>query len=430
MKKKILAILALAAVCLCPSLWAVDIANASSGAVVPGEWNTNFAAAKSYAEQNKTPLLILWSNPGCAQCNKMKTACNTDTFVAWRKAKKIVLVISEADASSKSFAKNASGKFPYMRLYWPAGGVDERFSGRSTLEPLKNFAGSTLEAKFINYLDTRLRNWIPGGGSAVIDEPEEEEDNTPGPEWNKARRLYGSITAPDGTLFGRLIVSAGKINAKKGVAKVKVQVMTLAGKTKTLGSKEFKVGKATTGKVSGGSGSAEITITGSELSGSVYVSATSCLVSTRKTGGALKDGARYFFVDLDDFPSSIQGNALVNGTDYIPDPQMFMSANSKWSFGRKGVLRYDRNSGMFAMSTLENPSGLKLTYSPSTGYFKGSFTVYTVRKGSSTRKYTATVGGFMIGDEGTGVVTVRNAGVYGCSILVDIPADDVDDDAQ
>lgn len=424
MKKTILIALAVVAFGFCRSLQAVDIEGISSGDIVPGEWNSNFAAALSYAEKNGTPLLILWSNPGCAQCNKMKTACNTGTFVSWRREKQIVMVISEGDRSSKSFAKNSSGKYPYMRLYWPAGGVDSRFTGRSTTIPA---SGSTLEAQLINYLNSLLKNWTPGTSYEGGDDPEEEDD-TPGDEWKRARKIFGSINDDAGNVAGRLIVSAGKLNAKKGIAKVKVQIQDLNGKLKTLGSKDFKVKGTTTGNVSSIIGNAKISIKGSTLSGTVVYYDVSYEVSSRKTGGSIDDGTLYFM--LKDPPEACQGNPVIAGTDYLPVPQSFVSKNSKWTFTRKGSLRYDSRNKVFVMSATDNPSGLKLSYTSSTGYFKGTFTVYTRRGERTIKRYAATVGGFMRAGAGYGQVTIRNAGVYECVISPDEPVDSPDEPVE
>ena len=414
-KNVVTVVTAFAAIVFGQRLLAVDIENASSGPVVPGEWNTNFTAAKTYAEQNGIPLLLFWSNPGCAQCNKMKTACNTSTFVNWRKAKQIVLVISEGDATSKAFAKNSSGKYPYMRVYWPAGSVDVRFSGRSAMIPA---SGSTLEAQLINYLNSLLKNWTPGGvtpsqggGETVV------VDDTPGTEWNRARKLYGCITNANGVVAGRIVVAAGKMNAKKKIAKIKVQIQDLNGKVKTLGSKNFTVKGTTIANVSGRVGSANLSIKGSALSGSVVFGGTAYGVSNVAPGGSIANGTLYF--SLDSYPVSCQGYPVIGGTAFLPVSQRFTSANSKWSFARSGTLRYNRQTSQFVMSSMDNPSGLKLTYVSSTGYFKGKFTVYVSRNGRSARKYTATVGGFMVNGKGSGQVTIRNVGTYACSISPD-----------
>lgn len=416
MKKKVIVAIALAVIGFGRSLQAEEIEGVSSGAIVPGEWNSNFTAAKSYAEKNGTPLLILWSNPGCAQCNKMKTACNTGTFVTWRREKQIVMVISEGDKSSKSFAKNSSGKYPYMRLYWPAGNVDVRFSGRSSTIPA---SGATLQAQLINYLNALLKNWVPGtkyeGGE------ETDDDDEPGDEWKRARKLNGSINDGNGNVAGRLIVSAGKMNVKKGIAKVKVQIQDLNGKLKTLGSKDFTLKGTTTGNVSSSVGSAKITIKGSSLSGSVTYNNVSYTVSSRKTGGEIADGT-YFF-SLDNPPAECQGNPVIGGTAYLPVPQSFKSVGSRWTFARKGSLRYDSKTKSFVMSATDNPSGLKLSYVPFTGYFKGPFTIYARHGERTIRRYSATVGGFMRDGSGFGQVTVRGVGTYNCSVSPSEPLD-------
>ena len=113
--------------------------------------------ARSYAEENGVPLLLFWSSNGCGQCNKMKTACNQADFVAWRKERKLIFVFSENDPVSKAFAKNPSLKFPYMRLYWPAGGVDEKFTGRTSTIPA---SGATLQEQLMNYVDGKLKDWM------------------------------------------------------------------------------------------------------------------------------------------------------------------------------------------------------------------------------------------------------------------------------
>ena len=68
------------------------------------------------------------------------------------------------------------------------------------------------------------------------------------------------------------------------------------------------------------------------------------------------------------------------------------------------------------MSSLENPSGLKLAYSSADGYVKGSFTVYAKSSERLAKRYTANVSGFMVGGNGAGIVTIKNVGTYSYSI--------------
>ena len=406
------------------SLWSTDIENASSSAtVVPGEWNTNFSACKSYAEAHGTPLLILWSSEGCGFCNRMKTACNTSTFVTWRKDKKIVLVISENDASSKSFAKNSSGKFPYMRLYWPAGNVDVRFTGRSTMIPAN---GSTLEVQLINYLNSLLKNWTgtgSGGTQTGGDDPgvgEEEDDNpsTPviGEEWKKARKINGAYCDGQGNVIGRVLVAAGKVDAKTGKAKVKLQIQNQLGKVKTIGTAKLDVNRKTLGTISSNYGSSSLVIQNSMLSGSVTIDKIMYMITNVKVGGTHTKGMYQF--SLLGYPSTCQGYPVLNAESFLPLAQDFTSTGTKWAFARKATPRYNSRTGNFDISSMDNPSGLKLSYSSSTGYFKGSFIVYAVKGTRTLRKYTAKVGGYMVGNTGYGMAVINKVGSYPCSISV------------
>ena len=390
--------------------------------VVPGEWTSSFAAAKAYAEDNGVPMFILWSNPGCAHCNSVKAACNQADIVAWRKARKYIMVISEGDGAAKSFVKSLkgslTGKFPYMGVYWPAGNVSDKFNGY----PYNAIwtSGSTTQAKIMNRVDARLAAWISGGGDAgegTEVTPTPTPPPTPAPAdlsvWKKARFLYGSYYTADGKLAGRVLVTAGTVNAK-GVAKIKASVMGLDGRSKSLSQKAFTVAGTTSGTLSGSAGSFAFSITGSSISGTLTRDGVAYEVRPLKTGGALTDGT--FVFHLGDFPGTVGGYEVIDGEKYLPTAQQFTSAASVWKFARKGTLRYNSKSAAFVMSETDNPSGLKLSYKSANGYFKGSFTVYAVRNVKYIRRYTATVTGFMVGDSGEGVVTIRNVGTFDCTI--------------
>ena len=390
--------------------------------VVPGEWTSSFSAAKKYAEDNGVPLFILWSNPGCAHCNSVKASCNQSDFVSWRKERKYIMVISEGDGAAKSFIKslkgNLTGKYPYMGVYWPAGGVSDKFNGY----PYNSIwsTGATTQAKIMNRVDARLAAWISGGGDAgegTEVTPTPTPTPTPAPtdlsQWKKARFLYGSYYTADGALAGRVLVTAGKVNARN-VAKIKASVMGLDGRTKSFSQKSFTVGGTTSGTLSGSAGTYEFSISGSSVSGTLTRDGVAYEVRPVKTGGTLADGTLKF--TLVDYPENCEGNPLINGTDYLPLDQPFTSRLSVWSFARKGSLRYSSNAAAFVMSATDNPSGLKLSHKSSNGYFKGTFTVYAVRNVKYVKRYTAQVKGFMIGDSGEGVATIRNVGTFSCTI--------------
>ena len=52
--------------------------------VIPGEWTSDFATARAYAESMGVPMFVYWSNPGCSHCVVIERACNEADFVAWR----------------------------------------------------------------------------------------------------------------------------------------------------------------------------------------------------------------------------------------------------------------------------------------------------------------------------------------------------------
>ena len=172
--------------------------------------------------------------------------------------------------------------------------------------------------------------------------------------------------------------------------------------------------RTTTGTVSGTAGSYAFSITGSQISGTVTSNGVAYDVRPRATGGNIADGTLVF--SLEDYPTVCQTYPVIDGTDYLPIEQPFSVRSMRWSFDRKGTLRYNRRSGEFEMSETDNPSGLRLTYKKANGYFKGSFTVYAERNGTVVKRYTAQVMGFMVGDSGEGVVTINKVGTFACTI--------------
>lgn len=394
-------------------LHAVELENVSNGEVRLGEWNSNFKACKSYAESKGIPMFVFWSNPGCAKCNKMKTACNTSTFVSWRESKGIVMVFSEGDGTVKAFVRNASGHFPYMRFYWPAGGVDVKFSGRSGEI---GAGGSTLEGQLINRLNSLLGSW---GGSEGYVPPRNSNNNTPviGTEWNRARKFTSSYWLGE-DVYGRLIFSCGKVNKKKGTAKIKVQFVNIDGKTKTLGSKEVKIDSTTSSSISSTLGTIRFNIKGNAASGTFDYDNVSYTIRQKVTGGIPANGSYVFSLDLSQKSlTQCQGLNVINGRTYLPLAQKFTFKNAKMTFPAKGSVRYDKANSKFTINKMDNPSALKLTYNKTQGYFKGTFTVYC-QKGTMVKKYTAVVGGYMVGNQGSGQATIKNVGVYPVDIVI------------
>ncbi len=79
----------------------------------------------------------------------------------------------------------------------------------------------------------------------------------------------------------------------------------------------------------------------------------------------------------------------------------------KWSFRKADTVKLNADKTAAEVTKDNgNPSGLKLTYKPKDGSFKGKLTVYAV-EGGKLKKYTANVTGVMIGGKGYGTATVK-----------------------
>lgn len=125
--------------------------DASSGPVVPGEWNSGVAAGKAYADANNMPMLAIFGSKFCSHCHALQTACNTDEFKAWAAEKRIVMVFG-MDSETKKFCKpDDSTSLPFVAVYWPKSDgttVYVRFTGMLGYMPSKE--GDTLSAQLIN----------------------------------------------------------------------------------------------------------------------------------------------------------------------------------------------------------------------------------------------------------------------------------------
>ena len=132
-------------------------------------WSSEFQTTKSLCEALHVPLLLVWANPGCSQCEKLWTACQSQTFQDWSCTFGGALVwvwgTGTADArEAKAFAKNSSGEFPYVCVYWPkedGSAVYERFTGRSGRMPVR---ADTLEAELIASYEHYVGDYGSGSG--------------------------------------------------------------------------------------------------------------------------------------------------------------------------------------------------------------------------------------------------------------------------
>ena len=106
----------------------------ASADVTPGKWHAGFSKCKTYATQNKVPLIAVWSNgESCPHCTKFESAVNSTTFKNWMKESGCVFYFiypgdgGDGKIGSTVFhwcRNNRNTNYPFVRIYWPAGKVD------------------------------------------------------------------------------------------------------------------------------------------------------------------------------------------------------------------------------------------------------------------------------------------------------------------
>lgn len=121
-------------------------------------------------------------------------------------------------------------------------------------------------------------------------------------------------------------------------------------------------------------------------------------------------GTCFFRLDADRRIESVDGAAVVE--PLLPDGEK-IGAGAKWTFDKAGKVSVDKNTGTIVYGA--NPSALKLSYTPKTGAFKGSFKVYAMA-GGKLKKISATVTGTVVGGVGYGTALVGKKAAYPVTI--------------
>jgi hypothetical protein len=142
-------------------------------------------------------------------------------------------------------------------------------------------------------------------------------------------------------------------------------------------------------------------------------------------GGNLPNGTMAFTVDIDSIPGLPIGYEVLE--DVLPFEMLGkVSGGKKIDFGKAASVKYkkfkDGKETWYKLDGLDdekkpNVPALKLTYTPKTGVFKGSFKIYATNEGSiaegkkpTLKTYTVNVTGFFVG------------GVGGCQATLKKPA--------
>ena len=243
--------------------------------------------------------------------------------------------------------------------------------------------------------------------------------------FTKATNSQGVLVGADGSLAGAVQIKAGKVS-NKGIVKISATVMLMNGKKVSA--------KAISLNVGGGERSGKLVFKGiGEMDfkmaddGTFMLMGDSYAMADAKVGGNLPDGKMTFAVDVDALPAVDTGFVVLD--DLLPDGvELTVTGRKKINAGKAAAIKYakDKASGLFSLVGLDDPnkpnlSGLKLTYTPKTGVFKGSFTMYATNesvapagKSPTLKKYKVNVTGFMVDDgngpKGVGTATIKGKG--------------------
>ena len=159
------------------ALGAVAAAIPTQKDVVPGEWCSDYNAAKKYAENNGIPIVVVWGRANCSYSSSFdKNALSKDAFTQWRQKRKPVLLYGKdedtpdarsilswvrAGKDSDTGQKVSLTQLPIVLVYWKQGGtvkVEKRFTGRSG--KMLVTGGSVLE-QTIGSLDKYIGEYSP-----------------------------------------------------------------------------------------------------------------------------------------------------------------------------------------------------------------------------------------------------------------------------
>ncbi len=236
--------------------------------------------------------------------------------------------------------------------------------------------------------------------------------------WKMAQTVNGAVSR-DGKVVGSIQVKVGKAN-KNGEVMVSGTIIGLDGKKLTAkGGKVMVTGNSATAtfKVKDGT-TATVTVSKDGLRGSW----NGADIKSADVGGSWAKSNATVSVDADDvsmFAGTVLSKLLPNGEQATAKGGKWSfakAASVKWAKPKKGAARpeiYDEESGKGLIvdeSRGKNLSGMKLTYTPKTGVFTGSFKIYALDgsgKATKLKKYTVKVTGIVVDGGGYGTATCK-----------------------
>lgn len=146
-------------------------------------------------------------------------------------------------------------------------------------------------------------------------------------------------------------------------------------------------------------------------------------VKSESVGGKWPHALAFFDVNFEDgtglLPAGTLSNLLPTGDGAVS----VRSDGARWSAPKAATVKWAKSKGESGKKLVvngdENLSALKLSYSPKTGTFRGSFKIYaleTVGAKTKLKKHVAKVNGLVVSGAGYGVAEVKKVGVYSLEV--------------
>ena len=248
----------------------------------------------------------------------------------------------------------------------------------------------------------------------------------------KAVTLQGVAYSGCG-VAGVIELKLGKVNARKHTSKV-------SGSVTMLNGKKYTITAVTLAGVDGSApidvslnvkslGTMAVTIGGRQFAGSL----SGWHVQSANVGGNWTRSGAEVYVDM---TSATLPDGVLE--DLLPDGEPVVASGGKWKFAKAASVKwakpkrgapepdiFDEASGkgliVDTSAGKTNLSGLKLTYTPKKGTFKGSFKMYALQGSGRTtklKKYTVNVNGIVVDGVGYGTATCKSPS-FSCPVTVE-----------
>ena len=333
---------------------------------------------------------VLWYTNCDTQLDENRYYWPTGTFT-------LPLVCIIDPANEKGFLKRATGPLEPAGILALLADIPYPDSSSPVLDPSSS---PVLDPEVIDPLNPGDLPWYTVLNARDISAPYIAQKKA---ETLRGAAYYGA------EVMGVVELKIGKVS-NKGTSKISGSVTTLAGKKHTIKAQSVymddKMAISVYLEVKG-LGALAFAL-GSKDGKNVFAGALGKWhVQTANVGGNWTKGGATAEVAVEDV-SAFAGTVLV---DLLPTNVTAKVSRGKWAFDKAASVKL-KNGALTGIDDPKKPnlSGMKLSYTPKTGMFKGSFKVYALN-GTKLVKYTMNVTGVVIDGVGYGKATCKRPAV-------------------